>query len=120
MQRILLSSSAAASPGRSGSEGGASSHAEGGEGEEEWQKAADALEIVEEDLRDVYVAAMEEVKFDSAELEEVHTLAEKAQTELDPRSPMVRAILRDMRQLQEASLIHPDSAIFVRQVRFYL
>ena len=33
------------------------------------------------------------------------------------RSPKVKAILRDMKQLQESLPIHPDSAIFVRQVR---
>lgn len=72
--------------------------------------------VEEEALRDVYLAALEECKFDSAELEEVHTLAEKAQEGLDPRSPLVRAVLRDMGQLQEASVVHPDSAIFIRQV----
>ena len=65
-------------------------------------------------MREIYVATMEESKFDSAELEEVHTLTEKAQMTLDPCSPMVRAILRDMQQLQEANLVLPDSAIFVR------
>lgn len=75
------------------------------------------MTIPEEDLCEIYVAALEESKFDSAELEDVHTLGEKAQVTLDPRSPMVRAVLRDMKQLQESNLIHPDSAIFVRQVR---
>ena len=32
------------------------------------------------------------------------------------RSPKVKAILRDMKQLQEALPIHPNSAILVRQV----
>ncbi len=59
---------------------------------------------------------MEDSKFDSAELEGVHTLTDKAQVSLDPRSPMIKAILRDMKQLQESDLIHPDSAVFVRQV----
>ena len=115
MQEILSRSGAvvSSSPGQTGGEGGTSCH---DNKEEEWQEAADSLTSVEEDVRELYVAAMEESKFDSAELEEVHTLAEKAQTTLDPRSPMVRAVLRDMRQLQEANLVHPDSAIFVRQV----
>jgi hypothetical protein len=82
-----------------------------------WQEIADTSEIVEEDLRVIYMAALEDSKFDSAELEVAHTLAEKAQVTLDPRSPMVRTVMRDMRQLQEASLVHPDSSIFVRQVR---
>lgn len=88
----------------------------GGGGGASWQAAAEACEVVEEDLRAIYSAALEESKFDSAELAEVHTLREKAQLTLDPRSPMVRTVLRDMRQLQEASLVHADSAIFVRQV----
>ncbi len=116
MQEILSRSGTAASSSQEVG-GGASCHDNTDGAEEDWQKAADAVVIVEDDLREIYVAAMEECKFDSAELEEVHTLAEKAQTSLDPRSPMVRAVLRDMRQLQEASLVHPDSAIFVRQVK---
>lgn len=72
---------------------------------------------MEDDLREIYVAALEESKFDSAELEGIHTLTEKAQVLLDPRSPMVKAVLRDMKQLQDASVVHPDSAIFVRQVQ---
>lgn len=99
------------SPGSEG--GGGASHQE----DEDWQEAADSLTIPEENLCEIYVAALEESKFDSAELEDVHTLGEKAQVTLDPRSPMVRAVLRDMKQLQESNLIHPDSAIFVRQVR---
>ena len=83
---------------------------------EDWQQTADSSVIVEDDLRELYQAALEECKFDSAELEDVHTLSEKAQEALDPRSPMVRAVLRDMKQLQEASVVHPDSAIFIRQV----
>lgn len=83
----------------------------------DWQKVADSSLVVEDELKDIYVAALEESKFDSAELAEVHTLIEKAQVTLDPRSPMVSAVLRDMKQLQESNLVHPDSAIFVRQVR---
>ena len=95
---------------------------EGGSGvplgqDDSWQEIADSSEVVEEDLRVIYVAALDDSKFDSAELAEVHTLIEKAQVTLDPRSPMVRTVMRDMRQLQEASLVHSDSAIFVRQVR---
>lgn len=80
-----------------------------------WQEAAEACEVVEEDLRAIYSAVLEKSKFDSTELAEVHTLRDKAQLTLNPRSPMVRTVLRDMRQLQEASLVHADSAIFVRQ-----
>ena len=32
------------------------------------------------------------------------------------RSPRVRAILRDVKQLEESLPIHPDSSVFVRQV----
>ena len=85
--------------------------------DDDWQEMANSLEIVEEDLCELYVAALEESMFDSAELETVHTLIDKAQVTLDPRSPMAKAVLRDMKQLQESILVHPDSAIFVRQVR---
>jgi len=82
-----------------------------------WQEEADSSTIDEQNFREIYVGSLEGSKFDSAELEDCHTLAGKAQTTLDPRSPMARAVVRDMGQLQEAQLIHPDSSIFVRQVR---
>ena len=50
-----------------------------------WQLAVEAIQLDEEGLREAYVAAVEDSKYDSAELEEVHTLAEKAQQTLDPR-----------------------------------
>ena len=87
-----------------------------GSHDDSWQETADSTPIEEADLQAIYLAALGESKFDSAELEDVHTLVEKAQVTLDPRSPMVRTVLRDMKQLQEAELIHADSAVFVRQV----
>ena len=84
---------------------------------DDWERLADATEIVEAGLREVYISALEVSKYDSAELLDVHTLADKVQQTLDPRSPKVKAIMRDMKQLEESLPIHPDSAIFVRQVR---
>ena len=81
-----------------------------------WQKYADSAQIDEEGLRELYVGALAEAKYDTAELQDVHILADKMQPSLDPRSPKVRAILRDMKQMEESLPIHPDSAIFVRQV----
>jgi len=52
---------------------------------DDWQQLADTADIDEEGLKEVYVAALEECKYDSAELESVHTLAEKAQQMLNPR-----------------------------------
>ena len=89
---------------------------EGSAGTLSWQDEAASCAVNEDDLCDLYVSALEESKFDSTEMSDTHTLAEKAEVTLDPRSPMVAAVLRDMKLLQEASLIHPDSAIFVRQV----
>ena len=63
------------------------------------------------------MSVLEAAKYDSTELIDVHTLAEKVQQTLDPRSPKVKAIMRDMRQLEESLPIHPDSAIFLRQVK---
>ena len=84
---------------------------------DDWERLADATEIVEDGLREVYVSALEVSKYDSAELMDVHTLADKVQQTLGPQSPKVKAIMRDMKQLEESLPIHPDSAIFVRQVR---
>ena len=58
---------------------------------DDWQQLADATDIDEEGLREVYVAALEECKYDSAELEAVHTLAEKAQQTLNPRFVVITA-----------------------------
>ena len=51
----------------------------------DWQQQVDSIDIDEEGMREVYVAALEECKYDSANLEAVHTLAEKAQQMLNPR-----------------------------------
>ena len=83
----------------------------------DWQKHADSSQIEEEGLRELYVGALAAAKYDSVELSEVHLLADQLPPTLDPRSPKVKAILRDMRQMEESLPIHPDSAIFVRQVR---
>ena len=133
------------------------------------------------DSHEMYVGALADSKYDSAELEEVHTLRDKMVATLDPRylppsflaiilfcpfpcnylssrpfllplfplplspllpslsppplsslpltppspsllprSPRVRAILRDVKQLQESLPIHPDSSVFVRQVRYII
>lgn len=82
-----------------------------------WQIYADSAQIDEEGLRDLYVSALAEAKYETTELQEVHILADKMQPSLDPRSPKVRAILRDMKQMDESLPVHPDSAIYVRQVR---
>lgn len=41
--------------------------------------------IDEDGLREAYVAALGESKYDTIELDAVHTLAERAQQTLDPR-----------------------------------
>ena len=82
----------------------------------DWQNIADSSIIDSNGLCELYVSALEEVKYESAELVTSHLLADKLPPSLDPRSPKVRAILRDMKQLQESLPLHPDSAIFVRQV----
>ena len=84
---------------------------------DDWERLADATEIVEAGLQEVYVSALEDSKYDSAELLDVHTLADKVQQTLGPQSPKLKAIMRDVKQLQDSLMIHPDSAIFVRQVR---
>ena len=84
---------------------------------DDWERLADATEIVEAGLKEVYVSALEVSKYETAELLDVHTLADKVQQTLGPQSPKVKAIMRDMKQLEESLPIHPDSAIFVRQVR---
>ena len=51
----------------------------------DWQQQVDSMDIDEEGMREVYVVALEECKYDSANLEAVHTLAEKAQQTPNPR-----------------------------------
>ena len=84
---------------------------------DDWERLADATEIVDVELKEVYVSALEVSKYETAELLDVHTLADKVQQRLGPQSPKVKAIMRDMKQLEESLPIHPDPAIFVRQVR---
>ena len=112
--------------------------------EDNWQREAEAVYVEDDDLREFYRAALEGSKYDSAELQEVHLFASKAQTTLDPRSEpsdhepckhvppsqrgacsvylcrsvKVKAIMREMKQLEESLPVHPDSAIFLRQVHY--
>ncbi len=63
-----------------------------GQAPSDWQAAAESLRIDMEQLKEVYVASMEEGNYDSAELMEVHTLAENAQENLDPRWKLLPSI----------------------------
>ena len=51
----------------------------------DWQVAVDLIRIDEEGLKEAYVGALDDCKYDSTELSEIHTLAENAQQSLDPR-----------------------------------
>ena len=59
----------------------------------DWQQAVEEVQLDEEGLKEAYIAAVEESKYDGAELEAVHTLAEKAQQTLDPRFGKFQFIL---------------------------
>ncbi len=56
-----------------------------GDSSADWQAAVESVKIDSDGLRDVYVSAMEEGKYDSAELGEVHSFAEKAEEGVNPR-----------------------------------
>ena len=107
--------------------------------DDDWQREAEAVEVKEDDLCEFYQAALEGSKYDSADLQEVHLFASKSQATLDPRSAVVllsgrsrlylmvhvffrsvkvKAVMREMKQLEESLPVHPDSAIFLRQVNF--
>jgi len=84
--------------------------------EDNWQEIAEASVVDHDGLCELYTAALACSKYETSELIDVHILADKLAPTLDPRSPKVRAIIRDMKQMEESLPIHPDSAIFVRQV----
>ena len=65
----------------SGPDGAASGNRDG-----DWQTEAEAEDTRDDDLREFYQAALEGSKYDSAELQDVHLFASKAQGTLDPRS----------------------------------
>jgi hypothetical protein len=65
----------------SGPDGAAS-----GNRDDDWQTEAEAEDTRDDDLREFYQAALEGSKYDSAELQDVHLFASKAQGTLDPRS----------------------------------
>ena len=60
-----------------------------GNQDDDWQAEAEAVDVKEDDLREFYQAALEGSKYDSAELQEVHLFAGKAQATLDPRSEFI-------------------------------
>ena len=50
-----------------------------------WQREAEAVEIDQDGLREMYVGALKEGRYDCASLQEVHALESRAVATLDPR-----------------------------------
>ena len=51
----------------------------------DWQKEAESVQLDKEVLREIYVGALQEGRYDSAPLQGVHALEDKAMASLDPR-----------------------------------
>lgn len=64
---------------------------------------------------EAYIEALEPLKFDTAELVEVHAFRCRANQQICPRSGKVRALMRESTQLKNSLPIHPNASILVRQ-----
>jgi ubiquitin-protein ligase len=82
----------------------------------DWQREIDSVVIDNDSVSEMYTGALMDSIYDTADLQDSHLIGHKAtDVSMDPRSPKLKAILRDIKQLQESLSLHPDSSIFIRQ-----
>ncbi|XP_019628918.1 PREDICTED: uncharacterized protein LOC109473492 [Branchiostoma belcheri] len=80
-----------------------------------WAEEVEALQLDAGLLAEKYVQALGDMRFDAAELQEYHSFQQNASEALDPRSPKVKALMKEIKQLQSNLPVHPGAAVFVRQ-----
>ncbi|XP_066289548.1 uncharacterized protein [Branchiostoma lanceolatum] len=80
-----------------------------------WVEEVEAVRLDAGLLAEKYVQALGDMRFDAAELQDYHSFQQNASETLDPRSPKVKALMKEIKQLQSNLPVHPGAAIFVRQ-----
>ncbi|KAK7466645.1 hypothetical protein BaRGS_00037253, partial [Batillaria attramentaria] len=81
-----------------------------------WMEALVELEIDQEQLKTDYITVMQSRRFNAAKIQDSHSFQGNMQG-LDPRSPKVKALMKEMKQLQQSLPVGPEASIFVRQRR---
>nr|KAG5687823.1 hypothetical protein BaRGS_025463 [Batillaria attramentaria] len=79
-----------------------------------WMEALVELEIDQEQLKTDYITVMQSRRFNAAKIQDSHSFQGNMQG-LDPRSPKVKALMKEMKQLQQSLPVGPEASIFVRQ-----
>lgn len=85
-----------------------------GDEEGNWMEAFVDTEVDHDALEKDYVTTMQNERFSSAKLQESHSFHGNLQA-LEPRSPKVKALMKEMKQLQQNLPVHADASIFVLQ-----
>ncbi|XP_078607185.1 uncharacterized protein LOC144879516 isoform X2 [Branchiostoma floridae x Branchiostoma japonicum] len=80
-----------------------------------WVEQVEAVQLDAGVLAEKYVLALGDMRFDAAELQDYHSFQQNASEALDPRSPKVKALMKEIKQLQSNLPVHPGAAVFVRQ-----
>ncbi|XP_076441977.1 uncharacterized protein LOC143280995 isoform X2 [Babylonia areolata] len=85
-----------------------------GEDENNWRDAFVDLEIEEQELEKGYASTMEGQRFSCARLLQSHCFANNAQGAIDSRCPKVKALVKELKQLNTSLPVHAGASIFVR------
>ncbi|KAL8576659.1 hypothetical protein ACOMHN_025134 [Nucella lapillus] len=86
-----------------------------GDDEGNWRDAFVDLEIDEADLEKEYTSAMKDQRFSCARVLESHCFHGNVQGAFDPRSPKVKVLMKEMKQLSTSLPVNAGASIFVRQ-----
>ncbi|XP_071101148.1 uncharacterized protein [Haliotis cracherodii] len=77
-------------------------------------KELDGVAVDQDQVLEVYTRCMTGCRFLTADIQESHSYLSNLQS-LDPRSPKVKVLMKEMKQLQQNLPVHPNAAIFVVQ-----
>ncbi|KAK6165686.1 hypothetical protein SNE40_022567 [Patella caerulea] len=80
----------------------------------DWLKDVVTMEINQDELIKSYTNIMASLRFETSNLAESHSYQSNVQA-IDPRSPKVKTLMKEMKQLQQNLPVHPHAAIYVRQ-----
>ncbi|XP_067687796.1 uncharacterized protein [Haliotis asinina] len=77
-------------------------------------KELDGVAVEQDKVLEVYTRCMMGYRFLTADIQESHSYLSNLQS-LDPRSPKVKTLMKEMKQLRQNLPVHPNAAIFVVQ-----
>lgn len=85
------------------------------EDENNWRKAFIDLHVNRQELEQAYQSAMESRRFGEARISDSHCFLSNMNMALDARSPKVKTLLKEIKQLASSLPVQAEAGIFVRQ-----